>query len=330
MAWRWQRLLLAQGDPRPALVARARVLRRVHGRADPADVDRRRRDADLRDVAAASRAHRARRRDGAARARARRRRDGHARRRRLRARRRQLRRRRVHLGRARRSCSRRSCSRSCCSRGARGARSRGSCRCCAGFGSSARCARSTRRSTRTATSPRLLVGVFALTSPSRRCACSRSGRRREAVGVDLSPRIYYVMGPLLFLVLLVPFTINGIAVRESFFVSFLGGLGVDRRPRVRDRLPLLRRHDHDLDPGRAHPRLGEHPAPRAASRPSAVVTWLVTETRGGARRARVGDARRAARLPAELRRRRRALRECLDCGRTIVLGERTCDCETVE
>jgi hypothetical protein len=34
------------------------------------------------------------------------------------------------------------------------------------------------------------------------------------------------MGPLLFLVLLVPFTINGIAVRESFFVSFLGGLGV--------------------------------------------------------------------------------------------------------
>jgi hypothetical protein len=35
------------------------------------------------------------------------------------------------------------------------------------------------------------------------------------------------MGPLLFLVLLVPFSINGIAVRESFFVSFLGNLGVD-------------------------------------------------------------------------------------------------------
>jgi cell division protein FtsX len=34
------------------------------------------------------------------------------------------------------------------------------------------------------------------------------------------------MGPLLFLVLLVPFTINGLAVRESFFVSFLGNLGV--------------------------------------------------------------------------------------------------------
>jgi hypothetical protein len=32
------------------------------------------------------------------------------------------------------------------------------------------------------------------------------------------------MGPLLFLVMLVPFTINGLAVRESFFVSFLGQL----------------------------------------------------------------------------------------------------------
>ena len=37
---------------------------------------------------------------------------------------------------------------------------------------------------------------------------------------------YYVMGPLLFLVMLVPFTINGLAVREAFFVSFLGQLGV--------------------------------------------------------------------------------------------------------
>ena len=48
-----------------------------------------------------------------------------------------------------------------------------------------------------------------------------------AAGVDLSPRIYYVMGPMLFLVLLVPFTINGLAVREAFFVSFLGTVGVD-------------------------------------------------------------------------------------------------------
>jgi glycosyltransferase 2 family protein len=48
----------------------------------------------------------------------------------------------------------------------------------------------------------------------------------KAVGVDLSPRPYYVMGPLLFLVMLVPFTVNGLAVRESFFVSFLGKLHV--------------------------------------------------------------------------------------------------------
>jgi uncharacterized protein (TIRG00374 family) len=50
----------------------------------------------------------------------------------------------------------------------------------------------------------------------------------RAVGVDLSPRPYYVMGPLLFLVILVPFTINGLAVREAFFVSFLTQLGVDK------------------------------------------------------------------------------------------------------
>jgi glycosyltransferase 2 family protein len=48
----------------------------------------------------------------------------------------------------------------------------------------------------------------------------------KAVGIDLSPRPYYVMGPLLFLVMLVPFTVNGFAVRESFFVSFLGQVGV--------------------------------------------------------------------------------------------------------
>ena len=49
----------------------------------------------------------------------------------------------------------------------------------------------------------------------------------KAVGIDLGPRIYYVMGPLFFLVLLVPFTLNGFAVREAFFVSFLGSVGVD-------------------------------------------------------------------------------------------------------
>jgi uncharacterized protein (TIRG00374 family) len=49
----------------------------------------------------------------------------------------------------------------------------------------------------------------------------------KSVGIDLPLRPYIVLGPLLFLVMLVPFTINGLAVREAFFVSFLGRLGVD-------------------------------------------------------------------------------------------------------
>jgi uncharacterized membrane protein YbhN (UPF0104 family) len=50
-----------------------------------------------------------------------------------------------------------------------------------------------------------------------------SGR---AVGIHLSLLPYVVLGPLLFLVMLVPFTINGLGVREAFFVSFLGRLDV--------------------------------------------------------------------------------------------------------
>jgi uncharacterized protein (TIRG00374 family) len=48
----------------------------------------------------------------------------------------------------------------------------------------------------------------------------------ESVGIDLSIRPYVVLGPLLFLVMLVPFTLNGIGVREAFFISFLGNLDV--------------------------------------------------------------------------------------------------------
>jgi uncharacterized protein (TIRG00374 family) len=43
-----------------------------------------------------------------------------------------------------------------------------------------------------------------------------------AVGIDLSPVPFLILGPLLFLVMLVPFTINGIGVREAFFAAFLG------------------------------------------------------------------------------------------------------------
>jgi glycosyltransferase 2 family protein len=52
----------------------------------------------------------------------------------------------------------------------------------------------------------------------------------RAVGIDVSPLIYLVLGPLLFLVTLVPFTINGLGVREAFFVSFLGSLDVAPEP----------------------------------------------------------------------------------------------------
>jgi glycosyltransferase 2 family protein len=75
--------------------------------------------------------------------------------------------------------------------------------------------------------PRLLGGVFTLTLAVQSVRVLAIWLAGKAVDVNLSPRPYYVMGPLLFLVLLMPFTINGIAVRESFFVSFLGGLHVD-------------------------------------------------------------------------------------------------------
>ncbi len=74
----------------------------------------------------------------------------------------------------------------------------------------------------------LMVAVLSLTlvvQAVRVLAIWMAGR---SVGVELSPRPYYVMGPLLFLVILVPFTINGLAVREAFFVSFLTQLGVEK------------------------------------------------------------------------------------------------------
>jgi glycosyltransferase 2 family protein len=75
---------------------------------------------------------------------------------------------------------------------------------------------------------RLLVGVLLLTLVVQGYRVLAIWMAGKSVGVDLSPRPYYVMGPLLFLVMLVPFTINGLAVREAFFVSFLTQLGVDK------------------------------------------------------------------------------------------------------
>jgi glycosyltransferase 2 family protein len=73
---------------------------------------------------------------------------------------------------------------------------------------------------------RLLAGALAVTLVVQAIRVLAIWAAAKAAGVDLSPRVYYVMGPMLFLVMLVPFTINGLAVREAFFVSFLGTLGV--------------------------------------------------------------------------------------------------------
>ena len=72
----------------------------------------------------------------------------------------------------------------------------------------------------------LLLGVFLFTTAIQAVRILSIWSAGRAVGIDLGPRIYYVMGPLFFLVLLVPFTLNGLAVREAFFVSFLGSVGV--------------------------------------------------------------------------------------------------------
>jgi hypothetical protein len=72
----------------------------------------------------------------------------------------------------------------------------------------------------------LLLGLTALTLAIQSVRVLTIWLTGKAVGIDLSPQPYFVLGPLLFLVMLVPFTINGIAVRESFFVSFLGKLDV--------------------------------------------------------------------------------------------------------
>jgi uncharacterized protein (TIRG00374 family) len=74
--------------------------------------------------------------------------------------------------------------------------------------------------------PGLLLKVFVFTTLIQAVRILAIWASCKAVGIELGPRIYYVMGPLFFLVLLVPFTLNGFAVREAFFVSFLGSVGV--------------------------------------------------------------------------------------------------------
>jgi hypothetical protein len=73
----------------------------------------------------------------------------------------------------------------------------------------------------------VLAAALALTLVTQAARLAAIWLCGEAVGVDVSPVVYVILGPLLFLVMLVPFTINGLGVREAFFVAFLGRFGVD-------------------------------------------------------------------------------------------------------
>src|SRR5215212_8985915 len=73
---------------------------------------------------------------------------------------------------------------------------------------------------------RVLASVFTLTIGIQIARILSIWLCGEALGLGVSPRPYFVLGPLLFLVMLVPFTINGLAVREAFFIDFLTRVGV--------------------------------------------------------------------------------------------------------
>jgi glycosyltransferase 2 family protein len=74
--------------------------------------------------------------------------------------------------------------------------------------------------------PQTLVYVSLITASAQLSRVVAIYASARAVGIHLGVLPYVVLGPLLFLVMLVPFTINGIGVREAFFISFLGKLGV--------------------------------------------------------------------------------------------------------
>lgn len=74
--------------------------------------------------------------------------------------------------------------------------------------------------------PGALGVVFAITVASQLVRIVGMWLCGEAVGVDVSPLVYLVLGPLLFLVQMVPITLNGIGVREAFFVAFLARFDV--------------------------------------------------------------------------------------------------------
>jgi uncharacterized protein (TIRG00374 family) len=75
-------------------------------------------------------------------------------------------------------------------------------------------------------SPRVLLAVLVVTLVAQFARVLAIWLCGEAVGIEVSPIVYIILGPLLFLVQMVPFTLNGIGVREAFFVGFLNRFDV--------------------------------------------------------------------------------------------------------
>jgi uncharacterized protein (TIRG00374 family) len=74
--------------------------------------------------------------------------------------------------------------------------------------------------------PRTIALVLAVTISAQLVRIMAIWLCGKAVGETPSPLAYIVVGPLLFLVMLVPFTINGLGAREAFFLAFLPRFGV--------------------------------------------------------------------------------------------------------
>lgn len=75
--------------------------------------------------------------------------------------------------------------------------------------------------------PAAVAGAIGVTAVSQLARIFSIWLCGEAVGVHLSPLAYVVLGPLLFLVMLIPFTVNGLGAREAFFLAALTRFGVD-------------------------------------------------------------------------------------------------------
>lgn len=75
--------------------------------------------------------------------------------------------------------------------------------------------------------PGALLAVLGITMASQLVRIVAIWMCGEAVGIDVSPLVFLILGPLLFLVQMVPVTLNGLGVREVFFVEFLTRFDVD-------------------------------------------------------------------------------------------------------